>query len=122
MPNPNRISARASIKVDGISVPVAGDVTLTPGGPMREVVNGDYEIGGYRETTKESMLEFSALDKASFSPTWFASLTNSTVLVDFDNGRSFVIHNAWSEGAPPTSTSDGKLKCKMMGPPATELR
>lgn len=122
MATPNSVSGRARIKIDGISVPVAGDTTLTPGGPLRELVDGDYETGNYRETTKGSMLEFSALDKLSFSTSWFGALTNATVSIEFDNGRNYVMRNAWSEGPPPLTTTDGKIKCKMMGPPATELR
>lgn len=120
--NPNRVSGRARIKINGAPVPVAGDVTLDIGGPSREAVNGDYDIGGYRETTKESRLEFSVLDKSAFSPSAFAALVNETVAVEFDNGRSFVIRNAWSEGAPQLTTSDGKAKCVMMGPPASEVK
>ncbi|WP_448660298.1 phage tail tube protein [Sphingomonas sp. CJ99] len=121
MSNPNRVTGRARVKIDGSPLEVSGGVTLDPGGPMREPVNGDYSIGGFRQTTKEARLEFSVLDKGSFSATQFGAIDNATVSIEFDNGRNFVMVNAFSEGAPQLTTTDGLAKCVLMSPPAEEL-
>lgn len=122
MANPNRVVGRAKVKIDGALLPTAGDTVLTPGGVMREGVEGDYEAGAFRESTKPSKIEFSVLAKASFDPIAFGKHEDVTVDVQYDTGQHFVIRHAWAETAPDMSSSDGKGKCALNGPPAEKVQ
>jgi hypothetical protein len=122
MGNPNQVIGRAKIKIDGRLYDTGkGNTTLDPGGPMREGVEGDFESGAWKESSKPSKLTFSALTKGGFSATEFGAISDSTVSVEFDTGVTYVIRHARSEGAPPIKT-DGTADCVIDGPPAEEVR
>lgn len=118
----NQVIGKAKVRIDGALYDTAGDTMLDTGGPNRTPVEGDYEEGAFQEgPVKPSKLEFSALTKDSFSATAFGQIKNATVNVEFDNGKSFVIRQAYSEGRPPMGTSDGKAKCVIYGKAAQEV-
>lgn len=121
MANPNQVTGRAKVKINGQLQPTSGDTTLMLGGPMREAVDGDYEAGGYKEMVKGSKVEFSVLSKANFDPVAFGGYTDETVSIEFDTGQSYVIRHAWAEGRPDMAAADGKSKCVLMGPPAEKV-
>jgi hypothetical protein len=122
MGNPNQVIGRAKVKVDGQLFETGkGNTTLEPGGPMREPKEGDYDNSAFSETTKGSKLTFSVLTKNGFSATAFGAITDATVTVEFDNGKTFIIRHACSESAPPMKT-DGLAECVMFGPAAEEIR
>lgn len=118
----NQVIGKAKVKIDGVLYETAGDTVLDPGGPSRTPVEGDYEEGAYQEgPVKPSKLEFNALTKGGFSATRFGLITNATATIEFDNGKSFVVRQAYSEGRPPMGTSDGKAKCVLYGKAAEEV-
>lgn len=118
----NQVIGKAKIKIDGTLYETAGDTTLDLGGPNRTPVEGDYEEGAYQEgPAKPSKLDFNALTKISFSATAFGAITGATVSVEFDNGKSYVIRQAYSESRPIMGTGDGKAKCVMYGKAAQEV-
>lgn len=122
MANPNQVIGRAKVKIDGQLIDTGkGNTTLEPGGTMREGVEGDYVAGAFREGTKPSKLSFAALTTPGFSATAIGAIADSTVSVEFDNGKTFIIRHAYSEGPPPIKT-DGTADCVIMGPPAEEIR
>jgi hypothetical protein len=111
MANKNQVIGRARVKVDGLLIDTAGDTTFDPGGVTRAPVPGDFETGAFRETElRPAKLEISVLTKASFSAIQWGALTDSTISIEFDNGQSYVMRGAYSEGTPPITTSDGKAK------------
>lgn len=119
----NQVIGKATVTIDGVKYDTAGDTVLDPGGPNRTPVEGDYEEGAFQEgPTKPSKLEFNALTKDSFSATAFGLIKDATVSIDFDNGKSFIVRKAYSEGRPAMGTSDGKAKCVVYGKAAQEVR
>jgi len=118
----NQVIGKAKVKIDGVLYETAGDTVLDPGGPSRTPVEGDYEEGAYQEgPVKPSKLEFNALSKGSFSATAFGLITGATATIEFDNGKSFVVRQAYSESRPSMGTSDGKAKCVLYGKAAEEV-
>lgn len=122
MANPNRVVGQVKIKVDGDILETDGQSTLDVGGPVREAVQGDYQAGSFRETTKESRWEFSILMKGRVSATAIRAIDNATLTMETDTGQVYVTRNAYCAEPPSFSSSDGKLKCVFQGPPANELR
>lgn len=122
MANKNQVIGRARVRVNGAIVETAGDTTLDPGGVTREPVPGDYEAGAFRVSQiRPSKLDVSILAKGSFSAAAWGAMEDDTITVEFDNGRSFIMRDAYSEGAPPLTTSDGKAKAVAYGKPAEEI-
>lgn len=122
MANKNQVIGRAKVRVDGQLIDTAGDTTFDPGGVTREPVPGDYEAGAFRVSeTRPAKLEISVLTKGSFNATLWAAMDNSTISVEFDNGQAWVMRGAYSEGAPPITTSDGKAKAVAMSKPAEQV-
>jgi hypothetical protein len=121
MANPNQVAGRAKVKIDGALLPTAGDTTLDLGGDGREGVEGDYEAGAFKVSTKQAKLETTILSKGSISAAAIGKMSDVTLSVEFDNGKSYVIRHAWSEGPPQMTTSDGKMKPVFYGPPAEEV-
>lgn len=123
MANPNKVAGNARVRIDGASMPLAqASTTLTPGGVKREEVEGDFEVGAFKETRMSSKLEFAVLTKSSFDSIAFGAIDDATVHVEFDNGSSYVIRHAWAETAPDMTSSDGKASCTMYGQPAERVR
>lgn len=122
MANKNQVIGRAKVRVDGALIDTAGDTTFDPGGVTREPVPGDYEAGAFRVSeTRPAKLEISILTKGSFSAAQWAAMDNGTISVEFDNGQSWVMRGAYSEGAPSITTSDGKAKAVAMSKPAEQV-
>ncbi|MCW3835969.1 phage tail tube protein [Sphingomonas canadensis] len=122
MANPNQVTGRARIKINGAVIPTGkGNTVLEPGGSMREPVEGDYATGSFKESAKDAKLTFAALAQAGFSPQEFGALTDATVMVEFDTGVTYIISHAYAESAPPVKT-DGTADCVIYGPTARELK
>lgn len=122
MANKNQVIGRAKVKIDGTAVDTAGDVTFDPGGITREPVPGDYQAGSFRVSgTRPAKLDLSILAKSSFSATDWSLMDNSTISVEFDTGEAWVMRAAYSEGAPPLTTSDGKAKAVAYSQPAERV-
>ena len=122
MANKNQVIGRARVKVDGQLLDTAGDTTLDPGGITREPVPGDYQAGDFRVSeTRPAKLEVSLLTKSGFAAMGWAAMEQSTISIEFDNGQSFVMRDAYAEGAPPITTSDGKAKAVAYSQPAEQV-
>lgn len=122
MANKNRVVGQVQIKVDGEIYETDGQSTIDLGGAVREAVQGDYQAGSFRETTKESRWEFSILLKAGVSATAIGEIDNATLTCETDTGQVYVTRNGYCAETVNFATSDGKLKCVFQGPPAREMR
>ncbi|PTS73794.1 hypothetical protein DBR17_17745 [Sphingomonas sp. HMWF008] len=123
MANPNQVTGRAKVTIDGALLFTAGDTTLEPGGIKREAVEGDYVAGSWRQGgLMPAKIEVSMLARKDFDPIAFGAIEDATVMVQFDTGQTFVIRQAWSEGPPTMATNDGKSKGVLYGQPAEKVK
>ncbi|PKP89101.1 MAG: hypothetical protein CVT77_18760 [Alphaproteobacteria bacterium HGW-Alphaproteobacteria-16] len=119
----NQVIGKARVRIDGVLLDTAGDTSLEPGGVMREPVEGDFDPSAFREgAPKPAKLDLNILTKGSFSATAFGAIVGATISVEFDNGTSWVIRDAYAEAAPTITTSDGKAKGVLYGKPAEPVR
>ena len=108
----NQVIGRAKIMVDGQVIATgSGNTTFDKGGVTREPVPGDYDASAFRVSgQKPAKLEISILTKQGFTAEQWEAIVDSTITVEFDNGQTYVMRSAYSEGAPPITTSDGLAK------------
>ncbi|EQB31966.1 phage tail tube protein [Sphingobium ummariense] len=123
MANKNQVIGRARVKVNGQLIETAGDTTFDPGGLTREPVAGDYEAAAYRVSEiRPARLEINLLTKAGFSALAWGAMEDETVSVEFDNGQSWVMRNAYAERTPQITTSDGRAQAIAYSKPAEQVR
>lgn len=123
MANKNQVIGRARVKIDGVLVDTgANSVTLDPGGITREPVPGDYNAGAHRISgTRPAKLDLSILAKSGFSARAWEAMTSATISIEFDTGDAYVMREAYAEGAPPITTSDGLAKAVAYSQPAEQV-
>ncbi|VWX62596.1 phage tail tube protein [Sphingorhabdus sp. 109] len=121
MANNNQVFGQATIKADGILLDTDKGATLDVGGTGRESVEGDYNAGGFQESTKPSKLDCTVFVKPGTSVTALASIDNATITLTADTGQTWMIRGAYCSEPPVINQSDGKATLSFMGPPAEEL-
>ncbi|AJP73168.1 phage tail tube protein [Sphingomonas hengshuiensis] len=122
MASKNQVAGKAKVRVNGGAIETMGDTTLELGGVKREPMPGDYNAGNFKEgAPAPAKLTIKIPAKSSFSPTAWAAIVGATVLVEFDTGKAFTFKEAYSEGAPNATTSDGSYEGVLYGQPAEEI-
>lgn len=120
MSNPNKVVGQVSVKVDGATYPSDGSSSMEIGGTMREAVAGDYDAGAFKETTAPAKCEVNILYKANVSLSALRAIDNATVVLEADNGVTWLMRNAYVADVISWS-QDGKAKVVFQGPPAEEV-
>ncbi len=112
--NPNQITGRVEIFIDGQYYPSLPGAKYTKGGVARKPVVGD-RVHGYIEETVAPEIECEFAHKGIVSLTTIQAITNSTITFASDNGRRFVIRQGWCAPNPVLSADGGKISCKFNG-------
>lgn len=120
MANPNKVIGQAKVSIDGTRIATSGETTLMIGGATRENVPGDYDAGSFRETIAPARAEIGVLTKAATDLANIRNLDNATVTIEFDNGQSWLMRNAYSV-EPSSIGQDGKSQIIFEGPPAERI-
>lgn len=105
----NMITGRFYIRVGGKLLPLAGDASIKGvGGIEREAVVGN-EVHGFREKPVPVEVELTIADKGDVSIKELAAITDATITVETDRGKTFTIPNAWAATSGEES-SNGEIK------------
>ncbi len=121
MPNPNRVVGQSTVEFNGTRYPTAGETTLEIGGAKRESVMGDYEAGAFKESVEPAKCDVTILYKPGVRLSDIRAIDDATVTVQLDTGVTWIMRNAYCAEVISFSTSDGKAKVVMQGPPAEEM-
>jgi len=108
MANANQITGSAEIYIDGIYYPSTAGAKLTPGAVQRDEVSGD-RVHGFTEKAMAPRLECEFAHKGSITIAALNNVTNATIVFASDNGRTFTLRNAWSDGQASLSADGGKI-------------
>lgn len=122
MANKNRVVGQCKVTANGKLFETDGSTTMDLGGPKREPVQGDHQAGAFRETTEPSKTDLTILLKADTSLKDIQDMDNVTLVNRLDIGTTYQVSSAYCAEVISFSTSDGKAKVVMMGPPAEEVR
>ncbi len=116
--NPNKITGKAKIRVDGQTYKTLDGATITPGGVSREAVVGD-EVHGFKESIKEPTLQCKLAHTATTNLIALGKIDNATVEFETDTGVIFIMREAWT--SEPPSMSGGEVDLSMAAMTADEL-
>lgn len=117
--NPNKTWGQTRITIDGNYVATVPKPTFRPGGVTRNEVEADGQAGFHNEQPASSSLEFKALAVPGLSLKYFQALSDSTVMIEFDTGQTYVMSHAYTADA--VEATDGSVSVMMRAPEAEEL-
>ena len=120
MSNRNQVVGQVKVKIDGATYATSGESSMEIGGPVREPVPGDFDAGSFKQTTAPAKCEVTLLYKNGTSLGALRSIDNATVLLEADNGVTWIMRNAYCADVISWQ-QDGKAKVVFQGPPAEEM-
>jgi hypothetical protein len=110
------------IKMDGNLLESMPGAKLTLGGVDRKTIKGSNTILGFAEAPAESQVECEIAGGTNTKLDTFRNATNVTLTFVPDVGPSYLVSNAWNDGAISVSDGEGgKIGLKFNGPPAQEI-
>lgn len=112
-----QVFGRAFITVGGKRYNTKEGASLKFGGVSREAVVGDAGVAGYQEKLEAPQVECTIIHTADISLKVIQDIKDATISFDTDNGKSFVMTEAFSGPAPELSRDGIKatffgLDCK----------
>jgi hypothetical protein len=111
--NPNQISGKVIISANGTILPLVGSASMKLGGKEREpVVGNDYH--GYRENIVAAEVDCTFVETGNVSADDIKDLTDATVVVTDDTGRSRTMAQAVCKGNVEVNEK-GETKCQFFG-------
>lgn len=116
-----QITGRVYIKTNGkLLRSKDGAKLINVGGVERPPVTGN-AVYGYVEKTVAPGVEFTVADTADFSLKEIHAMTNVTVTLETDTGKTYVLRNAWCEGAMALTAGEGDVECKFSAEACEEM-
>lgn len=111
-----------TVRANGAPIRAKGSYTYNLGRPLREAVVGADGVHGYRETPQVAFIEGSTTDKGDLDLSALVGLTDATITLDLNNGKTIVLANAWFAGEGSATTEEGEVALRFEGVSAEELR
>lgn len=103
-----RVTSMATVTIDGVLAPTEANVTLDPGGVIREEKMAGKRVY-FQETAVPPILEMNFLHTEDVDLVELGKITDATVLVEFDNGQDYKLSGAFAAGNRKLSASDGTI-------------
>jgi hypothetical protein len=113
MSNPNQVTGRVFITVNGSRLASKEGAKLNMGGVSRTGVAGDSGVHGYMEKTEIPYIEGTISHKANTDMVALAAWANETATFQTDTGQTFLLRNAWL--AKPPELSKGEISLRIEG-------
>jgi len=119
----NRRAGRIWVRVNGKMLEAKGNYTINPGQDKREAVLGADGVHGYKETPQVAYIEGAMTDHPDLGVADFVNITGSTVTLQLNNGKTWVLEDAWYAGEGNITTEEGEIAVRFESRnPATEMR
>ena len=115
----SQVFGRAFITVAGKRYNTKEGASLKFGGVSREAVVGDAGVAGYQEKIEAPQVDCTIIHTANISLKEIQGIKDATISFDTDNGKSFVITDAFNGPAPELSR-DG-IKATFYGSQCEEV-
>ena len=95
----SRLAGVAFIKVDGRQL-LLRDAAKYSIDPMeRETIVGMDKVHGFSEKPRAGFIESTITDTGDLSLSDFQKMTDVTVTLELANGKTIILHNAWTTAA-----------------------
>jgi Phage tail tube protein len=116
-----RFAGVAYVTVDGNSIPIRGNLTVSPSSVEREMIAGQDGVHGYRETPR---VPFISCDVSSLPDIAIEDLDgqiNVTVVVQSASGRLYSLTEGVSRAGSELNTADGQFTIRWDGVSCEEI-
>lgn len=113
MSNPNQVTGRVFITVNGSRLASKEGAKLNLGGVSRAGVAGDTGVHGYSEKTEIPFIECTISHKADTDLVALAAWANETAVFQTDTGQTYLLRNAWQ--SKPPELSKGEISLRLEG-------
>lgn len=116
-----RIAGIIQVQVNGQVFDAKGNFTTNLGRPLREAIVGSDRVHGFKETPQVAFVEGEFTDRGNLDRAALVSLVEATVTVKFNNGKLFVLRDAWYAGDGTSNTEESNMAVRFEGVSAEEI-
>jgi hypothetical protein len=122
MSDRNRRAGLLTLTVDGQIMEAKGTFTINPGRPLREPIIGADGLHGYKETPQAASIEGAITDAPGLNTEKLRELTNATITLRLNNGKTWMLEDAWFAGEGAMTTDESEIAVAYQSRyPAVEL-
>lgn len=104
-----------TVKVDGEIQDAKGAFTCGYGRPKRTAIVGSDRVHGFTEAPQVPYIEGAITDRGSLDVAALFAGTGKTVTVDFANGKTAVLRDAWFAGDGTVNTEQAEIPVRWEG-------
>jgi len=110
-----------AVRVNGDPIRIKGTVTYALGGKVREPVEGPTGLAGFSVKGMAAFVEVVSVDADDVDLGQLQGLTEQTITVQLENGKTIVVNDASVVGLIEASTDEGEFTVRFVGPTAKEV-
>lgn len=110
-----------SFQVNGVPMRVKGNVTYGLGGEVREAIEGQTGLLGFKVNQMGAFLEVDSMDASDVDLAAVQSLSDVTATAQLRNGKTIVLPNASVVGRIEVSGEDGAFTVRFEAPSGREV-
>ncbi|MBK8159128.1 MAG: phage tail tube protein [Rhodospirillaceae bacterium] len=118
----NRVAGVAFIKVDGEQYALRGNLTVNIDAFTRTGVAGQDGVHGYTEAPQVPFISGDISDSAGLPLQDIAKITDSTVVAELANGKSYILRNAWAAESRELNAAEGTISVRFEGMQGEEIK
>jgi Phage tail tube protein len=115
------IGGVAILRVDGYQYRLRGELKVSPSLVEREAVVGQDSVHGYIEKPRPPFISAKITDWGDVSLETLIAGCNVTVTAELQNGKVYVLRNAWLAQPPELDTAEGSFDVRWEGFACEEL-
>lgn len=116
-----RIGGRAFFKIDGSQYSIRGKFEVMPLNEKKTGVAGQDEVHGFTATPSIPGFKGTITDLGGVSVQQLQDLEDSTMTLECDNGKTWILSEGWLEGELSVNTEEGSYDAEFRGKDMQEL-
>jgi hypothetical protein len=110
------------LQVDGEILDAKGNFTYNLGRPKREAILGsDGVVHGFKEMVQVPFVEGEITDRGDLDVEAMIGMTDGTVTLALNNGKTIVLRSAWFAGEGTGNTEEANIPVRWEGKNGEEL-
>src|SRR6516225_1772347 len=118
---PNAVAGVAYVKVDGQQFALRGNLQISVQSFERDGVAGLDGVHGYIEKPRVPFIQGEFSDIGGLSIQQLEQMCNVTVTAELNNGKTYLLRNAWTAPAMELNAAEGQVQVKWEGMSGEEI-
>jgi hypothetical protein len=116
-----RVGGIAYFKIDGAQFTIKGKFEVMPNNRKKTTAVGQSEVIGFTESPVAPGFKGTITDLGGVSVQQLQDLENSTMTLEQDNGKTWILRDGWLEGEISVNTEEGSYDAEFRGMDMQEL-